>query len=328
MGFVSSWMFIALSLMPLSGAAFQVPGRPANTCLHRTNFLPSAEGLKAYQLPIRALAAAVKIELVNAQGKVFDHCSGMTVSQSGDILTAGHCFESCLSEANGYKSSSQGSVVDEQVLTSLKCSVRINGQPLDASLLAVSNCRLAERFKSGSSKVCNGLDYALINVNIKSTDCLPLGDRQVGVGSDVATFGFPTKTYRAYNEVGGRDSDGESQFATGGKTISPRPYCNQKNGSQTRQVPFRADRWPHMERWLNDGTMVQTEEVDLVGGVSGSGLIDLEAGEVVGVAAAAMVNDNFATCSGGSFFVSSRAIFADVAQRFPSVRDRLNSCRH
>jgi hypothetical protein len=251
------------------------------------------------------------------------------ISKAGDVLTAGHCFEKCLSDANGYRATPQGSLVDLEVMAAgVKCSVRINGQSVEATLLAISDCRLAEKFQVAGSKVCNGLDYSLIHVNLPFKDCLSVADRQIADGKGVGTIGFPTKTYRSYGTAGSRDSDGQSQFATGGQTILPQPFCTQNNGGKMRRVPFRSDRWPHLERWLSEGTLIQAEEIDVVGGLSGSGLIDQETGEIVGISSATIVNDGFSTCSGGAFFVSTRAIVGEVTRQFPSIKARLTDCRN
>jgi hypothetical protein len=293
--------------------------------ISKTNFIPAQEGLRDLRIPLNMLAATPKIEFVDANGKVLDHCSGSQVSDDGTLLTAGHCVEQCLRKANAIKIVGGISVVDRALLSSARCLVRINGRISQASVLASNDCRGKDRFREGSANVtCNGLDFAILKTDdpsLRDQPCFHISSRLPVAGTGVAAIGYPPPTSREIYKSKARDSDGEGPFLTPGQTISYQEHCRtdvDKNEKPRNLKPEDPLQRAAIKRHVVGGHVLQTT-TDVLRGVSGAGLVDTNTYSLLGVARSYAGNTANVECIGSGYYTSTASVVAALNRDYPEL---------
>jgi len=296
--------------------------------IHQTTFIPAEKGLRDLQAPLNMMAASPKIEFVDRGGNVLDHCSGSVVSDSGTLLTAGHCVEQCLSASQAIRNEEGLRVVDRSRMNAVPCLVRVNGTIMSAEILASHDCRGEDRYKTGNSRVaCKGLDFAVLKVDAKNLGqlqpCFQISSRVPSARSKVAAIGYPPVTARVVYKSGASDSNGKAQFLTTGTVIPFQNHCyhdvdpssGEKPGNRSFGHPERA---AILKRQVDSGDALQTT-TDVLPGVSGAGLSDLNTFELVGVARSKILNSANVECVGSGFYTSTASILTALTKDYPQL---------
>ena len=325
-------LFLGMILIFAGGEALALPPfislQPPQAHISKTNFIPAQEGLRDLRIPLNMLAASPKVEFVDANGKVLDHCSGSLVSDEGTLLTAGHCVEHCLRKANAIKLVDGISVVDRAHLSSARCLVRINGRISQASVLASNDCRGADLFRSGTVNVaCNGLDFAVMKVDdpfLTEQPCFQVSSGTPVARTGVAAIGYPPPTSREVYKSKARDSDGKGPFLTPGEIIPYQEFCRtevDQNEAPRDIRPESSSLRAAIKRQVVGGHVLQTT-TDVLRGVSGSGLADVNTFSLVGVARSYASNNANVECVGSGYYSSTASIMAVLKKDYPSLNLR------
>lgn len=291
-------------------------------------------------LPIKTQQAIVRIEfdlpeLVNGKPgqppEKVGHCSGVYISKSRDILTAAHCFESCL-----FKNPS--AVGQNQ--TGKTCSVRINGEPTVVQVKVASQCPLDKThdLKIGRAlgKPVAGIpgtcatqnDVAIVrplSTLTRPFQCLPI-QAQTFLGENVFTVGHPGYSSRSDERL--YDSDGKRAYYSRGSIIKKGHCALKQRWDSTKSLNVDGVTYPvgSFVRLPSDviaaGQGKLQSTVDLVEGSSGSPLINSR-GEIVGIASFVFTDAQgpLSQCEGASFFEpATNALAAMKASgRFPAA---------
>ncbi len=322
LGFGVACMFGAALLFHASSSFAIMPFaqlQPPDGMISKAKFIPAQQGLVELKMPLNMLAATPKIELVNASGKVIDHCSGSIISDDGTLLTAGHCVEECLARGQALTKIDGISSVDRAKLSSVSCSVRINGQIIPAQILATNDCRGADRNAASTVNIqCKGLDYAVLKIDerfVKEQPCFHVSEKTPAPGTGVAAIGFPPLTARQVYQPGARDADDDGPYLTPGETIAYQNFCRTVNSTlEFKDQKFITATKPAVQA----GHVLQTT-TDVLRGVSGAGLVNVNNSTLVGVARSTIHNNPNKECVGSGFYSSTASILAAIRTDFPNL---------
>lgn len=322
---------ISFALPPVQNFNFTPP-------IHKASYVAAEQGLRELNGPARLMETAPKIDILDKDGKVLDTCTANIVSDHGHILTAGHCFEICLRKAGLISVQDGISVVDRARLKDAGCSLRIGQNIAPVEILATNDCRGEDRFKEGNAKVkCNGADFAMVKLDpslMESRSCVQVARGPApGPDAQVGALGYPPRTLREIKKSGAKDSRGDGQYLTTGKVIPFQPHCymdidGKKGGEQPKNWSFgNPQEVAAMKRQVEAGHLLQTT-ADVLRGVSGGGLADLNTYELVGIARGSVINNELAECVGSGFFTSTASILDYLKTEFPQVNlDQALDCR-
>ncbi len=327
--------YCSLLMLHVNALSFSVPNQKffsqRQSCYATSvDFIPPSEGLASLSLPLSLMAAAPRFELDDKNGQWVDKCSASVISDSGKILTNAHCVEDCVFKAALYTQTDEGTVVNKEGLKDLICTAKINNVETKFKILAMSDCRDkvdAARLKYYPNKICNGLDYAVLQplINTIALHCMKHNYEKLSADKKIATIGFPKETYRHVFVKTARDSDGLSQQMSFGKTLDFQPYCYLRNDSlgffDSGKRPFAEKLAVFNKKMVNTGNVMQSS-LDQINGSSGGPIFN-DHGEIVGIVAYGLpglnVNSDIRQCDGSTFFIPLSAIISDVKKRFPDL---------
>ena len=295
----------------------------------KVDFVPAAEGLRSLGLPLAMMSTALELR-VESESLGASECSASLVSDSGNALTAGHCFANCLGGKDVYRNSTLGLVVDHDRLAQVRCDVRVNGKPQSARILALNDCPPSEYDKAKLPENCHGLDYALVQFDPplnQGGKCLKVNPRKISPGTSVAGIHFPgVESKRHYLRSDARDTLGDALSVNAGEVVTPSGTCIKKidpqphGGERSGSVAFRDTQvTERLKQFSRDGDILQTS-VDFLRKSSGGSLIDRE-GALVGLARdyRSQNHNEFIECAGATYFTSASSVIADVKRKYPDL---------
>ena len=204
--------FILVSLMP---SVFALPGAPLSSSFQncglttQIDFTPAGDGIKKLNLPVQVLAASPKLQFPVPGNEAFAYtCSSSVISDTGTLLTAGHCVSACLKTHGGVKRFERDGVfaaeaIDQNSIGSV-CTFVLHGEKVPYTVIAARYCGLAESSTLLSpeevSYCRSSPDYAILKPlhDDISSPCLKIDTTkaQDTLGRSIATVGFPAVTDR------------------------------------------------------------------------------------------------------------------------------------
>ena len=254
-------------------------------------------------------------------GKETEGCSAVIISDSGLMLTASHCLDSCRFLASGkpFKRSTEKQICkfiirnvlqEVEVLKAATCPLKMKMDYLEKSDL---ERKAAKEFPES----CHGsqiMDYALIQpLNKKLLSkfgCVSVAKRPAAIRESVFLLSYPRATFRAKNErPEAQDSEGFRLMFSAGKVIeSPKCVTSKAPGFFSRLINgAKKISEEHYLEFLDLfgaslNSYIQTT-VDAVVGSSGGPLFNLQ-GEVVAVTSlsGSEFQDEKNECRGSTFF--------------------------
>jgi hypothetical protein len=281
--------------------------------IQKAEFTPAPQAVRELALPVHILAATPKIEFLDRDGKVIDHCSAVMTSDAGHMYTAGHCVEACVEAGGAYQSGTEVKTVDKAKLAEVQCAVKINGAAATLSILAVSNCGRHERINLPREK-CPGPEYAIVKTPFVASACLKQAAQIPEEGATMYSAGFPQASYRDVLNGSRKDSDGVNQFISAGQVLKANPEC--VRDGKTLKFPEGQQKKSLMQA-VKDGDLMQTT-VDILGGSSGGPSINGD-GDITGLASMMIINHEVGECKGSTFFSPIKTIRDQVAKDYPEL---------
>ena len=229
-------------------------------------------------------------------------CSGTVVSSDGILLTAQHCFASCLLENGALKKQTIGSGERDFYtevnpnIAGKRCRIsvftdRSSGYPEEAEVIATGigdspdpTTIYADNFELYKELISRGIgwgsgDFILLKVkSLKNKTCASVSTDELKAGDPVWAVSYPHKTERKDSY----DADGWNKFVSLGKVTA--------SALENEHPSIRS--W--VQEYAQDPEFLQTvgllynlpylinSDLDLVHGSSGSGIINSE-GKLIGV---------------------------------------------
>ncbi len=322
--FVFQWFLVTVSAHATLGN-LALP-RVNSQIKHFADFLPGNSTLLGHGLPLEILMAIPRLEILGAR------CSVAVVSDQGHLLTAGHCVERCLDAQSMYVKKNGILALDIDRLPEVRCQISVNGQPMQARVLAVNLCPSDAWLKDPKAlQICGAGDYALLELIGKHSfrsSCFQVSRRRAGPGQTVLAIGYPQASHRAHLRPGALDSDGRSQYISIGQILRPSMMCKRRvadseqfSGFDLYPRAFQSDsRMRLIMQEVEQGRILQASN-DILKGNSGGALIGRYSAKLVGVASFMMSNhhDAHAECEGSGFFTSSAYILDHISRFFPKA---------
>lgn len=206
-----------------------------NTCPNSQSEIQKIQcAIEELQLPINAVSSTLKFKVEDSGS-----CSGIKVSKNGHILSAAHCFKSCLEKnsKSEVKAKYLGTLIKKYSLpsTSLKCKVTVDHKELTVEIIALNYCSpRALRYVAGMQKIsptdnmlpnefsnCDQspdiIVFKPLTSSLDAKGCYPITIRDKwNIGETITTIGFPGKTFRQNRT----NSDGESLYFASGPISS------------------------------------------------------------------------------------------------------------
>jgi hypothetical protein len=240
-----AWLASIIIAALLGPAAFSAP-IPIDLSLargcdlfHQADFIPAQEAIQKIHAPVALLTASPKI-LFSEQGDEESICSSTVISDSGLLLTAGHCLRNCadnrglLRESDDPKGNWKMSQLDLSIKDGsapLQCFTLIDGKPLTVEVIAAKHCRFVkknEKTPMADRKACEGsADFALLRVPKRTAGqpCVKSISAKGMIGKKILAVGYPSRTQRKNLNSSARDSDGENQYISFG-TVMYGDWCH------------------------------------------------------------------------------------------------------
>lgn len=304
--------FLFLGLLPFAwGADFDTEA--CNCQVVKANFFPSAEAIKELALPLSMMAATPKITFLNKDGDPYDKCSSFVSSDDGHMFTSAHCVQACMKAAEAYTAVDGVAQPNVTKLKDLSCPVLINGVKTDLQILAVSPCTREERASLPREK-CSGPEYAIVKTSLKAEACLETSSDSAKPGEAFMAVGFPEESFRRLQSGKNKDSDGAGQFVSSGEVIDANPSCARLGGNEAFKGGQQTE---NLMQSVRDGDLYQTT-LDILRGSSGGPMVNGQ-GEVLGLAAMYVINNEVLECKGSTFFSPMNMVLKVAEKDFPSL---------
>ena len=334
----SAFRAVALPAAPVS-ASFQNCG-----ITRQIDFTPAGDGIKRLNLPVQVLAASPKLQYpVPGNDSLAYTCSSSVISDTGTLLTAGHCVSHCLASNGGMKQFGKDGVfaaeaIDQNSIGSV-CMFIIHGKKIPYTVIAARYCGFgnasAHLSPEDRSYCASSPDYAILKPlhDDSSAPCLKTENTkaQDALGRSIATVGFPGATTRSAQSPGALDSDGKSQYMAFGNVIQS-PTC-------TLRVPVASGPSGTSPTTMTNVLQLKGAEkirpdhlqlsADANGGNSGGPVIDQQTGTVLGImSVTANIQSKTAECSGSSFATSMFQIKQEMSNAANEKQiDSIFSCK-
>jgi hypothetical protein len=298
--------------------------------VHSADFTPIIEAINKFRLPAQILGASPRIEFIGADG-IRRTCSSSVVSDSGNLLSAGHCIDDCMAAfkqtkviigMGGDPELSAFDTTKNGVPSKFSCAGFIDGRLTTFEVLAAKYCRMLAKGRNPSStmeKNCSREpDFAMLRPNPalgRDTPCIKSSSGKDSLGKQILAIGHPNATRRARENPRARDSDGRSSYASFGEVV-------RKTECQTTGIiPQTLD----LEEVLESKTNHLQISADIVPGNSGGGVVTFNPVRVIGNVSSSS-NDAEISCPGASFATSNDQMRKAIRPQDLRAFDALFAC--
>ena len=122
--------------------------RQAISCdlVHKTDFIPAETGIRELKLPLAVLSASPRLD--DGLGA----CAGAVVSDSGHILTSGHCVTGCIPELeNDFLFDFSHASAPRKDPS--RCELKINGKLVSVRVIRARVCPPSDKGPWSTAKV-------------------------------------------------------------------------------------------------------------------------------------------------------------------------------
>lgn len=309
-GFVSI-LFVVLELSaPAFGAEMAVSS--GESLRHDIIFQAPEEGLDELNLPATLARTATHYEVLDDLGRLLDRCTASVVSDSGHLLTAGHCLENCLKPQRVYTGDAP---VKAAALIGKSCNIRINGATHKLPVMAINGCPGEGRW----GPRCTGLDYAVLDASGLKDQfpaCVSVSKASPKVTDKALALSYPELNERTFK--GGQKYQREvaDQVSSLGHVVAAQDHCLLEG--QETNLNTGAFTMPIVRRWIENQHILQTD-IDILHGSSGAGLINSQ-GELIGIARMfnKRLHNKNQECKGATLFTNAPSAVQQIKASLPS----------